>query len=80
MCSYTFMKIDSLVRFLAGSMVLLSVVLTRYVNPAWFLLTCFVGLNLVQSAITGFCPPAFVLTKLGWIDAAGVIHWGGQAK
>ena len=44
------------------------------------LLTCFVGLNLIQSALTGFCPPSIVLSKLGWLDDDGVIHWGGKNK
>jgi hypothetical protein len=48
------------------------------VSPWWLLLTCFVGLNLIQSAFTGFCPPTLVLRKLGWVDANDVIHWGGQ--
>jgi hypothetical protein len=72
------MKIDQLVRLLAGTMVLLSVVLVYLVGPWWLLLTCFVGLNLVQSVFTGFCPPSFLLGKLGWLDAQGVIHWGGR--
>jgi len=74
------MKLDSFIRFLAGSMILLSIVLIRYVHPVWILLTCFVGLNLVQSAFTGFCPPSIVLRKLGWVDADNVIHWGGLTK
>ena len=72
------MKIESLIRILAGSMTLLSVALVYFVSPWWLLLTCFVGLNLIQSAITGFCPPSLILTKLGWLDADGIIHWGGR--
>ncbi|HVZ66451.1 MAG TPA: DUF2892 domain-containing protein [Lacunisphaera sp.] len=72
------MKIDSFIRVLAGSMVLLSVLLVYFVSPWWLLLTCFVGLNLIQSAFTGFCPPSIVLRKLGWLDEAGTIHWGGR--
>lgn len=74
------MKSESFIRILAGSMVLLSVALVYFVSPWWLLLTCFVGVNLIQSALTGFCPPTLVLTKLGWLDANGVIHWGGQKK
>ena len=74
------MKTESLVRLLAGVMVLLGTGLAYYVSPWWLLLPAFVGLNLVQSVFTGFCPPTLLLTKLGWVDAAGVIHWGGQAK
>ena len=72
------MKIESFIRLLAGSMVLLSAALVYWVSPWWLLLTCFVGLNLIQSVLTGFCPPSLVLRKLGWLDEAGVIHWGGR--
>ncbi|HEY0865503.1 MAG TPA: DUF2892 domain-containing protein [Lacunisphaera sp.] len=74
------MKTENLIRILAGSMTLLSVALAHFVSPWWLLLTCFVGLNLIQSAFTGFCPPTLVLRKLGWVDANDVIHWGGQGK
>ena len=73
------MKIDSFIRVLAGSMVLVSVALAHFVSPWWLLLTCFVGANLIQSAFTGFCPPSIVLRKLGWLDTEGTIHWGGRA-
>ena len=72
------MKIESLVRLLAGAMTLLSVALVYFVGPGWLLLTGFVGVNLIQSVFTGFCPPSFVLQKLGWLDDRGVIHWGGR--
>ena len=72
------MKIDNFIRALAGSVVLLSVALVWFVSPWWLLLTCFVGANLIQSAFTGFCPPTIILTKLGWLDEQGVIHWGGR--
>lgn len=72
------MKIENLIRVLAGSMVLLSVALVCLVSPWWLLLTCFVGVNLIQSAVTGFCPPSLVLRKLGWLGDDGVIHWGGR--
>jgi Protein of unknown function (DUF2892) len=74
------MKTENLIRVLAGSMTLLSVALAHFVSPWWLLLACFVGLNLIQSAFTGFCPPTLVLRKLGWVDANDVIHWGGQNK
>ncbi len=74
------MKTENLIRILAGSMTLLSVALTHFLSPWWLLLTCFVGLNLIQSAFTGFCPPTLVLRKLGWVDANDVIHWGGQGR
>jgi len=73
------MKIEALIRVLAGTMILLSVALTYLVSPWWLLLTCFVGVNLIQSAFTGFCPPSLVLRKLGWLGDDGVIHWGGRS-
>ena len=74
------MKTENLVRILAGAMTLLSVALVYFVSPWWLLLTCFVGANLFQSALTGFCPPTLILRKLGWVDADNVIHWGGMKK
>ncbi|EGR4194161.1 DUF2892 domain-containing protein [Vibrio cholerae] len=59
------MTIENGVRVLAGSMVLLSVILTWFVHPYFLWLTVFVGVNLIQSAFTGFCPAAFFLKKLG---------------
>lgn len=73
------MKTESFIRALAGSMVLLSVGLAHFVSVWWLLLTCFAGLNLLQSAFTGFCPPIWLLNRLGWIDSAGIIRWGGQS-
>lgn len=72
------MHLESFIRILAGTFVLLSVALAHFVSPWWLLLTCFVGLNLIQSAFTGFCPPSLVLRKLGWVDEANVIHFGGR--
>ena len=49
----------------AGFMVLVSVALGVYVSPYWHLLTVFVGLNLIQSSFTGFCPAAMIFKKMG---------------
>ncbi|NNN47521.1 rhodanese [Vibrio sp. V09_P4A23P171] len=59
------MTIENGVRILAGSMVLLSIVLTVFVHSNFIWLTAFVGVNLIQSAFTGICPAAFFLKKLG---------------
>jgi hypothetical protein len=59
------MTIDRIVLAFAGAMVLLTLVLGLFVSPYWFLLTAFVGLNLFQSAFTGFCPLAILLKRLG---------------
>ena len=60
------MNIDRAVMAFAGLMILLSLVLIHFVSPWWWLLTAFVGLNLIQSAFTGFCPAAIVFGKLGF--------------
>jgi len=52
------------IRMLAGCMVLLSLVLAYFVSPRWLYLTAFVGVNLVQSSVTGFCPAEIILRKL----------------
>jgi hypothetical protein len=59
------MNIDRIVMAFAGSVVLTSLLLGYTISPYWFLLTAFVGLNLLQSAFTGFCPLAILLRKLG---------------
>ena len=59
------MNIDRAVLAFAGMMVLASVALVYFVSPWWLLLTAFVGLNLLQSSVTGFCPAAIVFRKLG---------------
>ncbi len=59
------MTLDRAVLAFAGSVVLLSLVLTWAVSPWFALLTAFAGLNMVQSAVTGFCPAAMLFRKLG---------------
>ena len=70
------MKTDSLVRLLAGSVVLLGTALAWRVSPWWLLLPTFAGVNLIQSVFTGFCPPTLIVRKLGWVDRHDFIHWG----
>ena len=59
------MNIDRAVLAFAGTIVFVSVLLGYYVSPYWFLLTGFAGLNMFQSAFTGFCPAAIVFRLLG---------------
>jgi hypothetical protein len=59
------MNLDRAIFAFAGVMTLLSVALTQFVSPWFFLLTVFIGLNLLQSAFTGFCLAAMVFKKLG---------------
>ncbi len=59
------MNIDRAVMAFAGVMTLASVALAHFVSPWWLLLTGFVGLNLLQASVTGFCPAAMLFGKLG---------------
>ena len=62
------MNVGNAVRVMAGTMVLLSVALTYWVSPWFVLLTLFVGVNLILSAFTGFCPAEKVFRKMGLKD------------
>lgn len=59
------MNLDRSVTLFAGCMVLLSVILTQFVSPYFLWLTVFIGANLIQSSMTGFCPAASILRKMG---------------
>ena len=59
------MNIDRAVMAFAGCMVLISLALAHFASPLWLWLTAFVGFNLLQSSVTGFCPAAIVLRKAG---------------
>ena len=59
-------------RFAAGVFVLITVVLGVWVSPWWFAFTDFVGLNLLQSAFTNWCPMMTFLKQLGFRSADGV--------
>ena len=58
------MTINRYLRMAAGFFVLLSLALGYTVSPYWFLFTAFVGLNLLQSAFTDWCPLMSILRKL----------------
>ncbi len=57
---------DRIIRRFAGTFVLLSVALGTWVSPWWYAFTAFVGLNLLQSSVTAFCPLEKVLGRFGW--------------
>lgn len=59
------MSLDRTILAFAGVMVLLSLALTVWVSPYFVWFTAFIGLNLLQSAFTGFCPAASIFRKLG---------------
>jgi hypothetical protein len=56
---------ERIVRAVAGTLVLLSVLLAYFVQIYWLGLAMFVGLNLLQSSFTRFCPLEILLTKAG---------------
>jgi hypothetical protein len=58
------LTVNHWLRAIAGTFVLLSLSLGWWVHPAWYLLTAFVGLNLLQSAFTGWCPMMALLRRL----------------
>ena len=59
------MKLNEMLRAIGGFFVLLSVALGWWVHPAFYLFTAFVGLNLLQSAFTSWCPMMALLRRLG---------------
>ncbi len=59
------MSIDRIVLAFAGSVILITLLLGHYHSPYWLWFTAFVGVNLLQSAFSGFCPLALILKKLG---------------
>ena len=59
------MTLERWIRLIAGSFVTVSVVLSYVHSPYWLFFTLFVGLNLFQSALTGWCPMENLLEKLG---------------
>ena len=70
------MTVERYIRSMAGFFVLLSLALGLDISPIfvskWFLaFTAFVGLNLFQSGITGFCPPSILLKKRGGPEGNG---------
>jgi len=64
------MNVERGVRLIAGVMVLLSLGLAHYFSPNWLWLTVFVGLNLLQSAFTNWCPGMRFLRMMGLKDAS----------
>lgn len=65
------MTIERIIRIMAGAMILLSLALAHFTGQidlsqlSWLWLTAFIGINLLQSGFTGFCPPERLLKKLG---------------
>jgi len=59
------MKLEAVLRGIAGTFVLASMALGHWVHPGFYLFTAFVGINLVQSAFSRWCPMISLLRALG---------------
>jgi hypothetical protein len=59
------MKMEHYIRAIAGSFISISLLLAYFHSQYWLLFTAFVGLNLLQSAFTNWCPMETFLEKLG---------------
>jgi hypothetical protein len=64
------MTVERVVRLMAGLMILLSLALAHFFSLNWLWLTAFVGLNLMQSAFTNWCPAMSIFRAMGMKDAA----------
>ena len=62
------MRVEGMLRMIAGAFVVASVLLGMYAHPYFYWFTAFVGLNLFQSAFTGWCPMMWLLRKAGVRD------------
>jgi len=58
------MNLENSIRLLAGTLILISLSLGYFVSPYWYLLTAFVGFNLIQSSVTKFCPAEIIFARL----------------
>ncbi len=59
------MTVERALRLIAGMFILLSLALGHWVSPYWYLFTAFVGLNLLQSGLTNWCPMMSFLRRFG---------------
>jgi hypothetical protein len=59
------MKLEAMLRLIAGTFVMASVLAGMYVDTRFFWFTLFVGANLFQSGLTGWCPMISILRKVG---------------
>jgi len=71
------MPMETAIRRLAGALVLLGLGLGYFVSPWFFLLVAFVGVNLLQSTYTGFCPAEIILRRAG-VGRAPEPHMAGH--
>lgn len=65
-CEKSKPSVERLLRFIAGAFVTASALLAAIHSPYWLIFTAFVGLNLLQSGITNWCPMVWILEKAGF--------------
>jgi hypothetical protein len=68
------MTVERALRLMAGAFILASLALGHWISPYWYLFTAFVGLNLLQSGFTNWCPAMAIFRKCGLADAARTKH------
>ncbi len=73
------MTLHRILRLVAGTFVLLSLALSVWVSPRWLWFTAFVGLNLLQSAFTDWCPLIAILRRMG-VPEIAVARPDGHSK
>ena len=74
------MTVERGLRLIAGGMVLLSLALTCYASHYWMWLTVFIGLNLLQSAFTNWCPAMAILRTIGLKGSCPGVDRMGQFR
>ena len=68
------MTINDYIHIIAGTFIIISLALGTWVNPYWYLLSAFVGINLFQYGFSKFCPMAIILRKLGVPETSKNLH------
>lgn len=64
------MTVGRIVNLVAGSMILVTLLLSHFHHPNWIWVTAFIGLNLAQSGVTRFCPLSALLKRAGMAEGA----------
>ncbi len=62
------MTVERALRLMAGAVLLISLALAHFLSPYWLWLTAFVGLNLLQSAFSNWCPAMTIFRAIGMKD------------
>jgi hypothetical protein len=73
------MTVERALRLMAGIVILISLALAHYFSLYWLWLTAFVGLNLLQSAFTNWCPAMSIFRAVG-LKEGGACRCATEAK